>query len=1146
MKVSVVVPVYNVPVAYLDPCLTALSRQSFRQDDFEIVIIDDASDAPDTIAAVDAFVARQANARLVRHPENRGANEARRTGAHNAVGDYVVYVDGDDILARDAAERLWMTAVAASADLVTAPLRRWYPDALGFDRYPSSERPLPAGLEGYRAIVAGECSFTMCGRAIRRSLLTDSVFDLPSDIHHEDLITWARLVFAASRITHFRHPVYYYATRAGSSTSHFTDAHVDGRLYALREWAELAERKGVLLEVTPDAQRGAERFVTHMVERVAFDESRPLAERAAAVRDIGDSYRSLPIPVPTPTGPATRLLASLRGGPDDVERLRRFTEDPKARPSEDRRRHPEFGLAPSEMALATKDKVVFVCQVDHHLRNAAKLARELRRRGHASVILDNSGVTANGRRQLSKTESKMFWRTRRIRVEKFPYDVDWLSTAKLVVTFNDFNDDFREALEYRHLLGLPTAGIVEGINDFLRLDFDTPRTLPYRRCDYVFLAGEADKQFFADRSTCVVGLPFLESLTEASPVFPEEPTAALNVNFTYGCLEDRRDLFVEQAVAGIREAGFRLRITQHPMDEGDLAGLPVTAGSQYELIESSSVFVSRFATGILEALAMGKPVVYFNPHGERVAKFKEPQGAFDVATTPAELAEALRRVKADIASGVDFRRRAAAFLAWHASLDVDGLDAASRCADHVAAICDATVQPQLHVARHLIGKMGWQPALDAARDTKVFGPFDRDAHAQMHEEEVIGRNFGHGGRLMVDVGANFGNSLDVFLGKGWVVHAFEPDPKNREALLESYPNEARLTITDQAASDTSGALLPFYASEESTGISSLAAFTDGHVQVATVTTTTLDDYMREAGIEHVDFLKVDVEGFDKFVLDGFPWDRDRPDVVLVEFEDFKTVPLGYNTQDLAAMLENFGYTVYASIWHPVIRYGIAHDWSSLERYRPDLALAETWGNLIAFREAPDEGRLREICEISLKFVPSSAAGKADKDASGGRPTRAARLQGRSALVSRAAKLAAPAARLARRRWPATVLASLLIVLALAIGLAWAGTALGSAAIVVAVVGIASIEVVAGLVIVRKTARKAGRRQREQLASLREEIIRLERRLVESEKSHRLARIEYRVAEVRSDLDVAIDALRPSVVAPASSTEATQRPGSSAG
>ena len=35
-------------------------------------------------------------------------------------------------------------------------------------------------------------------------------------------------------------------------------------------------------------------------------------------------------------------------------------------------------------------------------------------------------------------------------------------------------------------------------------------------------------------------------------------------------------------------------------------------------------------------------------------------------------------------------------------------------------------------------------------------------------------------------------------------------------------------------------------------------------------TTTLDHYMAERNIEHVDFLKIDVEGFDKFVLDGFP------------------------------------------------------------------------------------------------------------------------------------------------------------------------------------------------------------------------------------------------------------------------------------
>ena len=94
--------------------------------------------------------------------------------------------------------------------------------------------------------------------------------------------------------------------------------------------------------------------------------------------------------------------------------------------------------------------------------------------------------------------------------------------------------------------------------------------------------------------------------------------------------------------------------------------------TQYQLIEECSVFVSRFATGILEALACGKPAIYFNPHNEKVEKFKEPLGAFEIATNEDELAQALRTVLKDIEEGVDFRARSQEFLKLHTGYDPDG------------------------------------------------------------------------------------------------------------------------------------------------------------------------------------------------------------------------------------------------------------------------------------------------------------------------------------------------------------------------------------------------------------------------------------------------------------------------------------------
>lgn len=114
------------------------------------------------------------------------------------------------------------------------------------------------------------------------------------------------------------------------------------------------------------------------------------------------------------------------------------------------------------------------------------------------------------------------------------------------------------------------------------------------------------------------------------------------------------------------------------------------------------------------------------------------------------------------------------------------------------------------------------------------------------------------------------------------------------------------------------------------------------------------------------------------MLQGFPWERGQPAVIECEFEDTKTVPLGYTFHDLARFLVERGYTVYVSEWHPIIRYGIRHDWRALMRYPCELADPKGWGNLLAFRDGIDEELLVRTVKAQIKTKPSSPPSKAPK------------------------------------------------------------------------------------------------------------------------------------------------------------------------
>jgi FkbM family methyltransferase len=215
---------------------------------------------------------------------------------------------------------------------------------------------------------------------------------------------------------------------------------------------------------------------------------------------------------------------------------------------------------------------------------------------------------------------------------------------------------------------------------------------------------------------------------------------------------------------------------------------------------------------------------------------------------------------------------------------------------------------------------------------------------------------------MLDVGAHYGHSLAPFASDGWTVHAFEPDPRNRAELEKAFGDVENVTIVPKGVADRPGTL-PLFTSPESSGISSFAPFTTGHSAAASVETVTLRDYLAQTGIEHVDFLKIDVEGFELPVLHGYDW-AIKPDVIVLEFEDFKTLPLGYSWQELAEELVGHGYQVLVSEWFPVERYGGAgHAWRRFARYPTELLDSRAWGNLIA---APALDRLGPAARSAVR------------------------------------------------------------------------------------------------------------------------------------------------------------------------------------
>lgn len=107
MKISIIVPVYNKK-PFLERCLKSIEEQYRRFDD--VIIVDDGSN-DGSRGIIDGFC-NENGWRVFRQP-NKGVSAARNLGLENAAGDYVTFLDADDVLMPDAC--ISMRAAAESS-----------------------------------------------------------------------------------------------------------------------------------------------------------------------------------------------------------------------------------------------------------------------------------------------------------------------------------------------------------------------------------------------------------------------------------------------------------------------------------------------------------------------------------------------------------------------------------------------------------------------------------------------------------------------------------------------------------------------------------------------------------------------------------------------------------------------------------------------------------------------------------------------------------------------------------------------------------------------------------------------------------------------------------------------------------------------
>ncbi|GAA1846102.1 glycosyltransferase [Asanoa iriomotensis] len=209
---TVVVPVHNV-AAYLDTCLESLAHQTHR--DLDVVLVDDGStDGSGEIAA--AWPARDPRFRLVRQ-DNRGLGAARNAGAALATGDYLAFVDADDVLPPYAFEVLVNALERTGSDFASGNVRLLTDGEL-------TPSPLHRGTHRVTRLAADPRQHRYllydrlaCNKVWRRAFWGDTAF--PEGVHYEDIPVTVPLYGRARAVDVVEVPVYYWRQRPAGDPS---------------------------------------------------------------------------------------------------------------------------------------------------------------------------------------------------------------------------------------------------------------------------------------------------------------------------------------------------------------------------------------------------------------------------------------------------------------------------------------------------------------------------------------------------------------------------------------------------------------------------------------------------------------------------------------------------------------------------------------------------------------------------------------------------------------------------------------------------------------------------------------------------------------------------------------------------------------
>lgn len=207
MKVSIGIPVYGVE-KYIERCAKSLLEQTYQ--DIEYIFVDDCS--PDNSIDIlnkvlSQYPTRKEQVKVISHDKNLGLACTRNTAVRHFTGDFVMWVDSDDWIEKDAVSTLVSLQIVKNCDIITFDSVWHYPHK----QFVFHNKNIDTPLQLLYSIFDRTNINAIWGRFIRRSLYVDYDVLCKAGVNMgEDLQVITKLLYFAKSIYVCNKSLYHY------------------------------------------------------------------------------------------------------------------------------------------------------------------------------------------------------------------------------------------------------------------------------------------------------------------------------------------------------------------------------------------------------------------------------------------------------------------------------------------------------------------------------------------------------------------------------------------------------------------------------------------------------------------------------------------------------------------------------------------------------------------------------------------------------------------------------------------------------------------------------------------------------------------------------------------------------------------------